>query len=65
MRPQIPITGDPETFPPEARDRVRTLQHAHRMALRAGDLIQARGLRISLQIEAIFWLPDEDLGVGV
>lgn len=30
-----------------------------------GDLIQARGLRISLLIEAIFWLPDEDLGVGV
>lgn len=50
-------------FPDAARTRVRVLQAARAAALRAGDLLRARGLHLSLQVQAIFWLPDEVLGV--
>ena len=62
MSRTIAVPEDPEAFPPEARDLVRGLQQKHAAALQAGDLLRARGLRLSLQVQAIFWLPDEVLG---
>lgn len=65
MTRTITVPEDPQAFPPEARDLVRGLQQRHAAALRAGDLLRARGFRLSLQVQAILWLPDEVLETGV
>lgn len=44
--------------PPEARARVTALQQALDAALQRGDLLRARGIRVSLQVMAIWWPPD-------
>lgn len=59
MSGAIAVPQDLGSYPPEARARVLTLQQDLDAALQAGDLLRARGLRLSLQVQAIFWLPDE------
>jgi len=45
--------------PPEARARVTVLQQELNAALQRGDLLRARGIRLSLQVMAIWYLQDE------
>jgi len=52
-------------FPPLARERVRCLLRDEATALQAGDLLQARGIRQSLRIQAVLHLPDAVLEMVV
>jgi len=59
MSPAIAVPEDPAAFPPEVRGVVRALQEKLAAAVQAGDLLRARGLRLSLEVQTIFWiLPD-------
>ena len=59
MPGDIAAPEDLGPLPPEARARVTALQQALDAALQRGDLLRARGIRLSLEIQAIFWLtPD-------
>ena len=50
--------------PPEARARFQTLQQELNAALQRGDLLRARGIRLSLKVMAIWWPPGEVLEAG-
>lgn len=50
------IVPEPEVFPREVRNYVWRLRHDLDAALQRGDLLQARGFRLSLEIQAIFWI---------
>ena len=55
----IAVPEDPEAFPPGVRDLVRGLQQKHAAVLRAGDLLRARDLRLSIEVQTIFWILPE------
>jgi hypothetical protein len=64
MSRTIVVPDDSRVFPPEARARVRALQQNLAAALRGGDLLRARGLRLSLEIQTIFWLAPDAPGAA-
>ena len=64
MPGDIAAPKGPGICPPEARARFRTLQQELSAALQRGDLLRARGVRLSLQVMAIWWPPDEVLEAG-
>ena len=51
-----PITVPaPEAFPREVRDYIRRLHRDLDAATRRGDLLRARVLRLSLEVQTILW----------
>jgi len=64
MPPAISIPDDPEVFPPEVQNYVRTLYQRLTAASRTGDLLRARGFRLSLEIQVIFWLTPDVSGMA-
>lgn len=64
MPGDIAAPKGPGICPPEARARVTALQQALDAALQRGDLLRARGIRLSLKVMAIWWPPDEVLEAG-
>jgi len=50
--------------PPEARARYQTLHQELNAALQRGDPLRARGIRLSLQVMAIWWPPGEVMEAG-
>ena len=64
MPGDIAAARGPGICPPEVRARFQTLQQALDAALQRGDLLRARGIRLSLQVMAIWWPPGEVLGAG-
>ena len=55
----------PEAFPRDVRGYVQRLRRALDAAVQRGDLLRARGIRLSLQVMAIWWPPGEARGRSV
>ena len=51
----IAVPG-PEAFPREVRGYVRRLRRDLDAAVQAGDLLRARVLRLSLEVQTILWI---------
>lgn len=64
MSRTIVVPEDLEAFPPEVRSLVGGLQQRLAAAQQDGDLLRARGIRLSLEIQAIFWLTPDVSGAS-